>query len=57
MKLPEARYLHVYIARGNATLEGAGSLQEADAIRITGVSTIHLTAGSQGAEVLLWETL
>ena len=38
------------------TLEGAGALAEGDAVRLTGAGDPDLTAGPDGAEVLIWAT-
>jgi redox-sensitive bicupin YhaK (pirin superfamily) len=55
-KLPEAPYLHVYVAKGGVNLEGAGPLAAGDAVRLTGASGGQFTADSKdGAEVLIWE--
>ncbi len=53
--LPEAPYLHVFVAEGTATLEGIGNLSTADAARLTASAARRLTAGPAGAEVLVWE--
>jgi redox-sensitive bicupin YhaK (pirin superfamily) len=53
-KLPEAPYLHLYVARGAVDLEGAGVLREGDAARITGSDGQQITAVGD-AEVLVWE--
>jgi redox-sensitive bicupin YhaK (pirin superfamily) len=54
--VPDARHTHVFVAIGSATLEGAGDLAEGDAVRLTGAGSPVLTAGSSGAEVLIWAT-
>ena len=55
-RVPDADYVHVYIARGSVTLEGAGALNEGDAVRLTGAGALSLTASPlTGAEVLIWE--
>ncbi|MGW6197347.1 pirin family protein [Kribbella sp. NPDC055110] len=54
-RLPAAAYLHLFVATGTATLEGAGELGTADAVRLNGSDGERLTAGSSGAEVLVWE--
>lgn len=54
VELPDAPYLHVFVARGAADLEGAGRLDEADAARLTGAGGVRLTA-SGPCEVLVWE--
>ena len=42
VQVPDGRHVHVFVAVGDATLEGAGPLAEGDAARLTG-------AGSPGA--------
>jgi quercetin 2,3-dioxygenase len=54
-EVPEAPFVHVFVARGTAGLEGAGMLGTGDAARITGGGGQRLTAGRDGAEVLVWE--
>ena len=57
VRLPESRFAHVYVAKGAATLEGAGVLREGDAVRVTGSASQKLMAhAASGAEVLIWET-
>jgi redox-sensitive bicupin YhaK (pirin superfamily) len=53
--LPAAPYLHLFVALGTATLEEAGDLGTADAVRLTNADGRRLTAGPGGAEVLVWE--
>jgi redox-sensitive bicupin YhaK (pirin superfamily) len=52
--LPEAPYLHLFVARGDVELEGAGALAEGDAVRLTATGGQRLTATAP-AEVLVWE--
>lgn len=52
--LPEAPYLHLFVARGEVALEGAGTLNEGDSVRFTATGGQHVTA-TTAAEVLLWE--
>lgn len=54
VELPDAPYLHVFSARGELNLEGAGDLGAGDAARISGAGGQRLTATS-AAEVLVWE--
>jgi redox-sensitive bicupin YhaK (pirin superfamily) len=54
--VPDGRHAHVFIARGAADLEGAGTLAEGDAVRLTAAGTPALTASEDGAEVLIWVT-
>lgn len=53
--IPDARFVHLFIAKGTADLEEAGALAAGDAVRLTGAGTRRLTAGSAGSEVLVWE--
>jgi redox-sensitive bicupin YhaK (pirin superfamily) len=55
VRVPDNAYAHVYVARGDAALEGAGTLQAGDAVRLTAAGSPTLAAGPQGAEVLIWE--
>ena len=52
--LPDAPYVHLFVARGTVDLEGAGRLAEGDAVRLTGTGGHALTA-TDDAEVLIWE--
>jgi redox-sensitive bicupin YhaK (pirin superfamily) len=54
--VPDDRHVHVFVPRGAATLEGAGALSTGDAVRLTGAGSPMLTAGDDGAEVLIWAT-
>ncbi len=54
VRLPAAPYLHLYVARGTVTLDGAGELAAGDAARIAGGGGSRVTA-TDGAEVLVWE--
>jgi redox-sensitive bicupin YhaK (pirin superfamily) len=53
--LPDSRYVHLFVARGTATLDDAGELREGDAVRLTAAGAPALVAGPDGAEVLVWE--
>jgi redox-sensitive bicupin YhaK (pirin superfamily) len=52
--LPTAPFVHLYVARGSVSLEGAGSLATGDAARVTVADGQRVTAVGD-AEVLLWE--
>lgn len=54
--VPDGANAHLFIAVGDASLEGAGSLAEGDAARLVGAGSPTLTAGTSGAEVLIWVT-
>ena len=55
VNVPDSKYSHVFVAMGSATLEGAGPLSRGDAVRLTAAGSPALTAGPDGAEVLIWE--
>ncbi len=52
--VPDAPWVHLFVARGMVDLEGAGVLNEGDAVRLSGVGGQRLTA-VEDAEVLIWE--
>lgn len=54
VQLPDAPYLHLYLARGTAELEGVGLLQAGDAVRFTGTGGQRITAVT-AAELLVWQ--
>jgi redox-sensitive bicupin YhaK (pirin superfamily) len=54
--VPDGRHVHLFVARGDADLEGAGTLGEGDAARLVGAGSPRLVAGDDGAEVLIWVT-
>ncbi|HSL59851.1 MAG TPA: pirin family protein [Acidimicrobiales bacterium] len=54
--VPEGRHVHVFVALGSAELEGAGQLEQGAAVRLVDAGTPALTAGPEGAEVLIWVT-
>jgi redox-sensitive bicupin YhaK (pirin superfamily) len=54
VEVPEAPWVHLFVARGSVTLEGAGQLAEGDAVRFTGTGGQSVTA-VEPAEILVWE--
>jgi redox-sensitive bicupin YhaK (pirin superfamily) len=56
VSIPDAPHVHVFVARGQADLEGADELHEGDAARLTDAGTLALRAGPSGAEILAWAT-
>jgi redox-sensitive bicupin YhaK (pirin superfamily) len=52
--LPSAPYLHLFVARGAVSLEGAGPLTAGDSARIASGGGRRVTAG-EAAEILVWE--
>ena len=56
VRVPDAPFVHLYVARGAAKLEGVGLLNEGDAARLTEAgSPVLTTDADRGAEVLIWE--
>ncbi|OCB31593.1 quercetin 2,3-dioxygenase [Mycobacterium malmoense] len=54
VSLPQAPYLHLFIARGAVGCEGAGDLAEGDAVRFTDAGGRRVTA-HEPSELLVWE--
>ncbi len=54
IELPDAPYLHLFVARGRVDLEGADELTEGDAVRFTGTGGQRLAA-LEPSEILVWE--
>ena len=52
--LPDAPFLHVFVARGEASMEGVGILAEGDAVRLSGGGGQQVTTDT-GAEIIVWE--
>lgn len=53
--LPDAPFVHAFVALGSVDLEGTGPLATGDAARITADGGRRVTAGPEGAELLAWE--
>jgi redox-sensitive bicupin YhaK (pirin superfamily) len=54
VSLPQAPYLHLFVARGRVTCEGIGDLEEGDAVRFTDAEARRVTA-IEPSELLIWE--
>ncbi len=54
--IPDDPHVHVFVPIGTAELEQAGPLDTGDAVRLTDAGGLDLTAGPDGAEVLIWAT-
>jgi redox-sensitive bicupin YhaK (pirin superfamily) len=55
--VPAAPHVHVFVARGAATLEGAAHpLAQGDAVRLSDAGELRLAATSDRTEVVIWET-
>jgi redox-sensitive bicupin YhaK (pirin superfamily) len=55
VELPAAAFVHLFVARGTVDLEDSGRLNTADAARMTASGGQRITAGTAGAEILVWE--
>lgn len=53
--VPAAPWVHLFVTRGDVTLEGVGHLDTGDAVRLTAADGQRITAGDVPAEVLVWE--
>ncbi|HET9692227.1 MAG TPA: pirin family protein [Acidimicrobiales bacterium] len=53
--VPDAPWVHLFVARGGVEVEGAGALTTGDAVRLTGGGGQRVTGGPDGGEVLIWE--
>lgn len=54
IELPDAPYLHLFVPRGTADLEGTGALATGDAVRFTATGG-HTVTAVEPAEILVWE--
>jgi quercetin 2,3-dioxygenase len=55
--VPDAPFVHVFVARGEVEIDGAGTLHVGDAARLTQAGNRQLRAAAvDGAEVVIWET-
>jgi len=52
--VPDAPFLHVFVADGQAAMEGVGVLEQGDAVRVSGGGGQQLSSDT-GAEVIVWE--
>ena len=54
--VPDARFVHVFVPKGSADLEGVGRLAAGDSARLVAAGERRLGADAiTGAEVLIWE--
>ncbi|RVW02174.1 pirin family protein [Rhodococcus xishaensis] len=54
VQIPEAPFVHVFLARGSAEMAGVGTLYEGDAVRLSASGGQTITSET-GAEILIWE--
>jgi hypothetical protein len=52
--VPDAPFVHLFVAQGDVELEGAGHLTAGDAVRLTASGGQRVTAG-EASEILIWE--
>jgi redox-sensitive bicupin YhaK (pirin superfamily) len=52
--LPDAPAVHLFVARGSAEVEGAGRVDEGDAVRLDHAGARRVVAGRHGCELLVW---
>ena len=53
--LPDAAFVHLFVAKGDVSGPEIGALGPGDAARLTLPGALRVTAGATGAEVLVWE--
>jgi redox-sensitive bicupin YhaK (pirin superfamily) len=56
LTVPDAAHVHLFVARGDATLETTESLATGDAARLTDAAGVRVDVGSAGAELVIWAT-
>jgi redox-sensitive bicupin YhaK (pirin superfamily) len=54
--IPDDPHVHVFVAVGSGTLDGAGNLGTGDAVRLTLAGERVFTSGPEGAELSVWAT-
>jgi quercetin 2,3-dioxygenase len=54
VSVPQAPYLHLYLAAGRVNVEGIGTLHQGDAVRFADADGRRVTA-SEPSELLIWE--
>jgi redox-sensitive bicupin YhaK (pirin superfamily) len=55
LTIPAAPYVHAFVSRGTATVDGAGELQTGDAVRLTEAGARAVNATVDDTEVVIWE--
>ncbi len=53
--LPAAPYVHVFVPVGQLDVEGSGVLATGDSLRLRAADGQRVSAGPDGAEILVWE--
>jgi len=52
--LPAAPYVHIFVPVGQLDVEGAGVLESGDSLRLRAADGRRVSAGLDGAEILVW---
>lgn len=55
VSLPLAPYVHLFVPVGHLDVEAAGVLDTGDSLRLAAADGQRVTAGADGAEILVWE--
>jgi redox-sensitive bicupin YhaK (pirin superfamily) len=56
ISVPDGAHVHLFVAAGEVDVQDAGVLGAGDAVRLSSAGDLALTAGSTGAEILVWVT-
>ena len=56
VEVPGGGHVHLFVALGSGSLDGAGSLAQGDAVRLTESVPATFTAAATGTEILVWVT-
>ena len=54
--LPDDAHVHAFVALGSAAPETGDELNQGAAARLTDAGAVRVTAGADGAELLVWAT-
>lgn len=54
--IPDAPFVYVFVGEGSARFEGLPELSPGDAALLTDAGALQVTAGADGAHVIVWET-
>jgi redox-sensitive bicupin YhaK (pirin superfamily) len=56
VEMPSDEHVHLFVALGDGTLDNGTELSTGDGVRLAGAQELRFTAGSAGAELLVWAT-
>jgi quercetin 2,3-dioxygenase len=54
--IPDAPFVTLFVAEGSAALDGQSALDTGDSALLTEAGSLAVTAGTDGAHVIVWET-